>query len=107
MYTYSAYVTKVYDGDTVTVDIDLGFGVHLKKQRLRLLGINAPEVRGDSRTQGLASRDFLRKKILKKNIVVKTHKDKKGKYGRLLAEIFLDKENINQLLLSEGHAIVY
>ena len=49
MYEYRAFVTKVYDGDTITVDIDLGFGVQLKKQSIRLSGINAPEVRGPSR----------------------------------------------------------
>ena len=82
MYTYSAYVTKVYDGDTVTVDIDLGFGVLLRKQRLRLLGINAPEVRGTSRTQGLASRDFLRKtqKTLNRQVFLQNRRKLGGNY---------------------------
>ena len=107
MFTYNAYITKVYDGDTVTADIDLGFGIFLKKQRLRLLGINAPEIRGSERSEGLVSRDFLRDKILNKKVVLKTHKDKKGKYGRILAEIFFEDENINELLLSEGYAVKY
>ena len=61
MYEYRAFVRKVYDGDTITVDIDLGFEVMLKNQKLRLYGINTPEVRGESReqespTSGLKSR---------------------------------------------------
>ena len=107
MYTYKARITKVYDGDTVTADIDLGFGVLLKKQKLRLLGINAPELRGDSRPHGILSRDFLRDLILDKDVILKTYKDKKGKYGRLLTEIYLDTENINEIMLHEGHAVRY
>lgn len=60
MYEYRAFVRKVYDGDTVTVDIDLGFDVVLQKQKIRLLRINAPEVRGEQRQEGLKSRDALR-----------------------------------------------
>ena len=63
MYEYRAFVRKVYDGDTVTVDIDLGFDVVLKGQKIRLVRINAPEVRGKERPEGLKSRDALRNKI--------------------------------------------
>ena len=89
MYEYRAFVRKVYDGDTVTVDIDLGFDVVLKGQKIRLLKINAPEVRGKERPEGLKSRDALRKKIGNKWIKIKTQKDKKGKYGRWLGELCL------------------
>ena len=106
MYLYKAHIVKVYDGDTVTADIDLGFGIFLKR-RLRLLGINAPEMRGASKPQGVISRDFLRSMVLNKDVFVKTHKDKKGKYDRLLAEIILDDKNINQVMLSEGYAVKY
>ena len=82
MYEYRAFVRKVYDGDTVTVDIDLGFDVVLKAQKIRLVRINAPEVRGAQRPEGLKSRDALRDKIGNKWIKIKTQKDKKGKYGR-------------------------
>lgn len=107
MYTYNAYVTKVYDGDTITVDIDLGFGIILKKQKLRLYGLNAPEVRGENKTRGLEVRDTLRELILNQNIIVKTVKDKKGKYGRWLATIIYDDQNINEWLLQEGMAEKY
>ena len=107
MYEYRAYVRKVYDGDTITVDIDLGFGIVFKNQKIRLLGINTPEIRGDQRQQGLKSRDALREKISNKWIVIKTKKDKKGKYGRWLGEVWVEGNCINQWLVSEGLAEKY
>tara|TARA_R100000808_G_scaffold24982_1_gene60154 strand:+ start:5795 stop:6124 length:330 start_codon:yes stop_codon:yes gene_type:complete len=107
MFEYRAYICRVYDGDTVTADIDLGFGVTLRKQKLRLLGINAPEIRGESRPTGLISRDQLREKIGNKTVVIRTQKDKRGKYGRWLAEIFIDDVNVNKWLISEGLATPY
>ena len=107
MYEYRAFVRKVYDGDTVTVDIDLGFDVILKDQKIRLTKINAPEVRGEQRPEGLKSRDALRDKIGNKWIRIKTQKDKKGKYGRWLGELWLDDECVNDWLLKEGYAKEY
>tara|TARA_Y100001938_G_C7997808_1_gene383045 strand:- start:535 stop:861 length:327 start_codon:yes stop_codon:yes gene_type:complete len=107
MYEYRAFVRKVYDGDTVTVDIDLGFDVVLKDQKIRLTKINAPEVRGEQRPEGLKSRDALRDKIGNKWIRIKTQKDKKGKYGRWLGELWLDDECVNDWLLKEGYAKEY
>ena len=52
MHEYRAFVRKIYDGDTITVDIDLGFDIILHKQKIRLLRINAPEVRGEQREEG-------------------------------------------------------
>lgn len=107
MYEYRAFVRKVYDGDTITVDIDLGFDMVLKNQKIRLLGINTPEVRGKERAAGLVSRDALRKKIGSKWITIKTQQDKKGKYGRWLGTIFILDENVNNWLLTEGLAEEY
>ena len=107
LYTYRAFVTKVYDGDTVTVDIYCGFGIVLKKQTIRLVGINTPEVRGESKKDGIVSRDALRKKILNKWVILKTHQDKKGKFGRWLAEIWIDGDCVNNWLLKEGYAKAY
>ncbi|MCF6323733.1 MAG: thermonuclease family protein [Gammaproteobacteria bacterium] len=103
-YIYKAVITSVYDGDTVTADIDLGLKTWVKGEKLRLNRINTPEVRGAERTQGLISRDWLRERILDKEVVVQTSKDKKGKYGRYLAEIILDHININDQLVEEGLA---
>ena len=107
MYEYKATVTKVYDGDTITVDFDLGFGILIRKQKIRLLGINTPEIRGPEKPQGIISRDALRQRILGKVVTIKTSKDKKGKYGRWLGEVFIGEENINQWLITEGYGKEY
>ena len=109
LYHYRALVKSVYDGDTCTVDIDLGLGTWIRGEKLRLYRINAPEVRGVDRPQGLISRDFLRSKIMGKQVILQTVKDKKGKYGRYLADIWLKDEsgswiNINDLLVRQGYA---
>ena len=103
-YLYEANVTAVYDGDTITVDIDLGLGIWVHSEKLRLHRINAPEVRGESRPQGIESRDWLREQVLGKEVIVQTIKDKKGKYGRYLAEVWLEGQNINDSLVENGFA---
>ncbi len=110
IFHYKAVVKSVYDGDTCRADIDLGLSIWTKNEKLRLSRINAPELRGDDREAGLKSRDFLRDKIDGKEIVLQTIKDKKGKYGRYLAEIWLEDENgewinINDLLVESGYAV--
>ena len=106
MYEYKAVVTKVYDGDTITVDIELGFGIFFNGQKLRLAYIDTPEVRGEEREQGLVSRDRVRELIMGKEIKIKTYKDSKGKYGRWIAEVFYgdDEVNLNEQLINEGLA---
>jgi micrococcal nuclease len=112
MYTYRAHVTKVYDGDTITADVDLGMGVWLRKQKIRLFGLNAPEMRGESRNEGIKSRDFLRKLVLNKEVVLVTYKDSKGKWGRWLGDIFIPNDEgvdicINSVLINKGYAEPY
>jgi len=109
MYEYRAKIISVYDGDTVRAIIDLGFGVILngydgKGVSLRLHGLNTPEVRGEQKEAGAISRDRLREKILGKDVILKTFKDATGKYGRYIAEIYLEDENINEWLITEGLA---
>lgn len=108
LYNYRAKVNSVYDGDTIRVDIDLGLKTWVKNESLRLARINAPEVRGSEKVKGKASRDFLRKLILGKEVIVETLMDEKGKYGRYLAEIWLKDDgeytNVNDLLVEKGHA---
>jgi micrococcal nuclease len=105
VYEYKAEIIGVYDGDTVTADIDLGFNTWRRDERLRLYRINAPEVRGEDRPEGLVSRDALREKILGKEVIICTIRDKKGKYGRYLAEIHLEGLNINDWLVDSGYAV--
>jgi len=121
MYDYMAELVKVVDGDTIDCDIDLGFGVWLKNQRVRLYGINAPE----TRTKDLVEKEagMLAKvrltALLPDRFLLTSVKDKKGKFGRILGIInipqtkVLDKNgkkikrifiDVNRLLVKEGHA---
>lgn len=113
MYEYRAIVTKIYDGDTITVDIDLGFGVWLKKQSIRLAKVEAAEIRGEERELGLKVRDTLREWLpLGSEVYLVTDKDKSGKYGRWIGTIYpygqfitnpKDGQSYNdRLLLEEG-----
>ena len=115
MYHYPCKIIKVVDGDTVDVDIDLGFGVWMKNQRIRMYGIDAPESRTSNQTEkqyGLASKRFLESMCEDKNgLVLRTHKDSKGKFGRILGELwrttdYADK-SINEYMIEKHHAVRY
>ena len=99
-------LVSVYDGDTCTVDLDLGLSITLHKQKIRLNRINAPELRGRSQRRGRAVRDFLRGVIQEKEVLLQTIKDRKGKYGRYLGEIWVKQGrrmvNVNDRLVTEG-----
>jgi micrococcal nuclease len=115
-YIRRAKIVRLVDGDTVDVDIDLGMAI-TTRQRLRLYGINTPEVRGPEKQAGFAATDHLAKLLVtfkiegEWDIVVKTYKDKKGKYGRYLADLIGEDEggdeiNLNERMVSDGHAVV-
>lgn len=105
-YIYYATITGVYDGDSCTAQIDLGFSVNMT-MKLRLLYIDTPELRGDELEDGRKVRDIVRDMILDKDVIIRTKKDSKGKYGRYLAEIFVDGLNLNTWLLDNGYAKPY
>lgn len=109
LYYYKAYVTKVYDGDTITVDISLGLKIQTQGEKIRLARINAPEMRGSEKIDGKYSRDYLRDRVLDKDIFIETVKDRTGKYGRYLGEVWLEDDgeliNINDELVSHGFAV--
>ena len=110
MYRYKVSVVKVVDGDTVDVDIDLGFGMSYKKQRVRMLGIDTPE----SRTRDLVEKKFGKaskahlKSILESGGIQLVSHDK-GKFGRILGELFIGDSSysINQQMIDEHHAVAY
>ena len=114
MYEYRCTVVRVVDGDTVDVDIDLGFGVWMRKQRIRMFGIDAPESRTSNsyeRQYGIAAKKFLTEMLDDKELILKTHKDAKGKFGRILGEIwrttdFAD-QSINDYMVEKHHAVAY
>ena len=110
MYRYKVYVTRVVDGDTVDVDVDLGFGMIYKKQRVRMMGIDTPESRTrdlEEKFYGKASKANL-KRILKDQEIQMVSHDK-GKFGRILGELFIGNSSysINQQQIDEYHAVPY
>jgi micrococcal nuclease len=108
LYHYKATVTNVYDGDSITVILDYGFNLKRLEVKVRLWGIDTPEIRGEERPDGLVSQAWLREKLPEgTEVILKTHYDKTGKYGRILAEVFLDGVNLNDQLLAEGLAEPY
>ena len=106
-----AEITKIVDGDTIDVIIDLGFDI-MYKSRVRLFGIDTPESRTrnkEEKVRGLLSKNFLKEHLkASKKIIIKTHKgEETGKFGRILGEIFIDGININQKMCDEGYAVAY
>lgn len=88
MYHYKATVRRVIDGDTVDMNMDLGFGVS-KLVRIRLWGIDAPELKGDERSEGLAAKAYLEGLLpVGVSAEVYTRKDKEAGWGRYVGEVY-------------------
>ena len=122
MYRYKVDVTRIVDGDTVDVDIDLGFGIWMKKQRVRLMGIDTPE----SRTRDLEEKYYGKQaKYFLTSLLEETEVElivlDKGKFGRIIGEIFIIEKHaeghpvfevdieksVNQLMMDNHHAVPY
>ena len=113
MYEYRCKVRRVVDGDTVDIDIDLGFGVWLHKERVRIYGIDTPESRTrdkEEKKYGLLSKAFLQKAIdnAGESLTIQTHRDGRGKFGRILGQL-IDAEGdcINDIMCELGYAAPY
>ena len=117
---YNVKILKIVDGDTVDVDIDLGFGIVLTDERVRIMGIDTPESRTSDKIEkifGLASKDRLKHLLNKEAILVTTidkgGEDMKGKFGRVLGDFKCyyapeDRETtVSEILIKEGHAVAY
>lgn len=118
-YEYKCKVNRVVDGDTVDVDIDLGFNIVLTDERVRIMGIDTPESRTSDKVEkvfGLASKERL-KQLLDKEAILKTEvskdgEDMKGKFGRILGDFYVERyegtrEKLTDVLIEEGHAVAY
>jgi|TARA_R110002126_G_scaffold121418_3_gene262955 micrococcal nuclease len=120
MYEYRAHIIKIVDGDTVDVDIDLGFGIVLSNERVRINGIDTPESRTTDKEEkkfGLAAKARL-KSLLGKTCTLKTQinksgEDMKGKFGRILGDFDVYDATtdswrpVTSVLVNEGHAVLY
>ena len=104
-------ITKVVDGDTIDVILDMGFDI-MYKQRVRLFGIDTPESRTRDKVEkkyGLLSKYFLKDALSNgKKITIKTYKgDETGKFGRILGDVWIDGKSINQTMCDKGYAVAY
>ena len=114
MWTYRAKVVRVIDGDTVDVDVDLGFGIWQKNERVRIMGIDTPESRTRNKIEkkfGLAAKaklkSLLGKKTVLKTTINKKGVDMKGKFGRVLGDFLLNDKSVAKIMCEEGHAVAY
>ena len=116
MYQYRCKILKVVDGDTVDVDIDLGFGMWMHKERVRMMGIDTPESRTSDKVEkqfGLASKNRLKELLpVGSSQVLKTEidrngEDAKGKFGRILGDFLIEEKRATEILIEEGHAVPY
>ncbi len=110
LYTYAAEIVRVIDGDTVVADIDLGFNTWRHNEHLRLFEIETPE-RGadgyDQAAEGLRTRIDGQSVYICTVPMVRSEREARGSFGRYLAVIYFEGENINEWMLSEGLARPY
>ena len=112
MYEYRCKVVRVIDGDTVDVDIDLGFGVWLHKERVRIVGIDTPESRTRDKIEkrfGLLAKEFV-EKFFKTDgdVILRTQKyDAKGKFGRILGDFLCKGRALSIVMVDNHHAVAY
>ena len=111
MYEYRCKVTRVVDGDTVDIDIDLGFGVWLHKERVRIYGIDTPESRTRDKEEkkfGLMAKEFVKQFVKGDSIILRTKKyDAKGKFGRILGDFRCKSKLLSQVMVEFHHAVPY
>ena len=115
MYEYRCKIVKIIDGDTVDVDIDLGFGVWMHKERIRLYGIDTPESRTrdlDEKKYGLIAKSWIEKFMPVGSMqTLITQKDKSGKFGRILGKFRVNDGHydiiLNDWMISNHHAVAY
>ena len=111
MYEYRCKVSRVVDGDTVDVDIDLGFGVWLHKERVRIIGIDTPESRTRDKVEkrfGLLAKEFVEDFFKMGDVILTTKKyDAKGKFGRILGDFKCNGRTLSKVMIEMHHAVEY
>ena len=117
MYTYKSKVLSVYDGDSCRVDLDLGMGVWLHNQSIRLYGIDTAEIRGgtpETKALGNLAKDYLKNELPEGcTALLRTYIDKRGKFGRVLASIYkqegdgIQTKSLNNMLMEIRLAVEY
>ena len=110
-YEYPCKILRVVDGDTVDVDIDLGFGVWIHRERVRIMGIDTPESRTRDLVEkkfGMAAKEFVKFLMpIGSMQLIKTEKDKTGKFGRILGDFLFEDKRLTEIMIEENHAVPY
>jgi micrococcal nuclease len=116
---YDVILLDCVDGDTVDVDIDLGFGVWLKDERVRIMGIDTPESRTRDKVEklfGTAAKNRLKELLAEGGKLITTEnkhgEDMKGKFGRILGDFYVERyegerERVTDIMIEEGHCVAY
>ncbi len=109
LYHYKAYVTRVYSGHHCRVDIDLGMDIWRRAQDIEFNLFRSPEIKSGDDDPGTAARDFLRKLILDKEVLIRSIKDRRNAQDRFLVEMMVVTEkgdllNVCDTLVAAGHA---
>ena len=116
---YKCKVIKVVDGDTVDVDIELGFGIVLTDERVRVMGIDTPESRTSDKVEDLFGEAAKKrvKELMENDVILITQEDKhgedmKGKFGRILGDFYVERyegkrELLTEVMIDEGHCVPY
>ena len=116
---YKCKVIKVVDGDTVDVDIELGFGIVLTDERVRVMGIDTPESRTSDKVEDLFGEAAKKrvKELMENDVILITQEDKhgedmKGKFGRILGDFYVERyegkrEKLTEVMIDEGHCVPY
>jgi micrococcal nuclease len=116
MYEYKCKILRVVDGDTVDIDIDLGFGMWMHKERVRMMGIDTPESRTRDLIEkafGLASKERLKELLpigsiqILKTEIDRSGEDSRGKFGRVLGDFLINEKRATDILIEEGYAVAY
>ena len=114
MWTYRCKLRRVVDGDTVDVDIDLGFSIWQMNERVRIMGIDTPESRTRDKIEkkfGLAAKAKLKSLLGPKPVlqttISKKGEDMKGKFGRVLGDFLVDGKQVTEIMCKTGHAVPY
>ena len=114
MWTYRCKLKRVVDGDTVDVDIDLGFGIWQMNERVRIMGIDTPESRTKDKIEkkfGLAAKARLKSLLgptpVLQTTINKKGEDMKGKFGRVLGDFLIKDKPVSEIMCEEGHAVAY
>ena len=109
MYEYECKIVRVVDGDTIDVDISLGFGLWIHGESIRLFGVDCPECRSrdkEEKAAGLAAKRFV-ERFIQVGETYTLNTQGKGKFGRYLGTISNETETVNKALVNEHLAVVY